>query len=113
MTGLLVDGMGMVVTVVTGVDGVSKTSFVPLSGIVCVQPLIPTKPDKIRIRSRSGIFMRSPGLSKLLLKYIMIGSALAGNSILNSPKMAYAIIRINARRKIYANGFRKHELLFP
>ena len=52
MMGVLVDGTGTVVTVVIGVDGISKTSCVGLSGTVCVQPQVPAITNKNRIKNR-------------------------------------------------------------
>ena len=58
MTGVPVDGTGTIVTVVIGVEGISKTRFVPLADAVCVQPQIPTITNKNSIKRRYGIFMR-------------------------------------------------------
>jgi hypothetical protein len=61
VTGVPVDVMGTVVTVVTGVEGISKVSFAPVSGTGCVQPQVTKVTTKNRIRNRRGDFIGSSG----------------------------------------------------
>ncbi len=63
---VLVDGTGTGITVVTVVDGISKTRCVPLSGTVCVQPQLPAVTNKNRITSGYRTFMGSPGFSRVV-----------------------------------------------